>query len=219
MTDFDTRIMEEESEPPVPLAPEVEPEDRGRRQAAAAWADARAPAEGVDRSGEPAIEPVASAAPEQRAPEQHKPQQHQPQQHRPDQRSAQGDATEAERSAADSDVRRRRRLLAAAVVALTRAPEDLALQPMFAAYERATGPEIQSAARLLLGAYLGAGTETRRRARPQVSAQLTRAERSRLAVAFAGQLGAVAEPPASPPPRAPTPPDGDGAGRRDGHGP
>lgn len=241
MTDFDTRILEEDpKEPPLP-ATEAEREDPRRRIAArvametreevpeakAAAAEAGTAPLAAEKAAEAEREIVAAvpAPPDRAAVEEAE----------AARTDVEGAATGGERenaapapeteadsavaaraqleaedaaqreTAAERATRARRRALTAALAALAKAPEDVRLAPLLAAYEGAPEAEVAQAAGALLTLYLRADTETRRRLRPGLAEALRRGGKTPLAVALSARLGAIA----MPPPATPTPPGPD----------
>ena len=202
MTDFDTRILDEERSEPLP-APAVADEQDERRTVL--------PPELLRPAGEPVRHPAGRRAPEavrkppadRRAPEAvRKP----PADRRAPEPVNEPPAT-IERDVQQRAVERRERLLVAALATLARTPENLRPEGLFAAYEQAPAAEVARAAGGFVTCYLRAGTAVRRRMRPVLAEALRRAGRAPLALAIAAHLGAIAMPPARPaaPPAPPAP--------------
>lgn len=184
MTDFDTRILDEDAEAAIP---------------------ADLTAEDVDRRCRPTPVPASMRpGPGNEQPERRG---HVPE-HTEEHAEKGSPAATSQADPEPTGEPARRRLLGTAVVALARAPERMDLRPVAAVYEAASAHETSTAADALLCTYLRSATETRRRARPVLAEQLAQTRGSPLARALADRLGAVAMPAAAPHSVPPVPPPG-----------
>lgn len=220
MTDFDSRILQDEAkEPPLPTT-EAESEDSRRRIATATAMESQAAAPEAERAQEAAkaavkatTDTIDKAALEQARAAEKQARGAQTGASTTEQKEpeAAGTVNTAEedtepRTASEHPAQTRRRALTAILIGLAMAPEDTPLSPLFAAYEGAPEAEVAHAAGAILTLYLRTDTETRRRLRPTLSTALQRAgSRTPLALALAARLGAAAMPPPAAPSPGPNP--------------